>query len=178
MKKALIAVISVIYLVAIIVVAFLGTKNDVSNRTVYADEVVLLNEDIFYEGLPKDPNNLIIDVYKRPEESAIDQDGIGVATSSSGVKQRRINWNFDYDETTGDFNIKRDYAIFISDSNYFFDKMGKVLTLQAQVKPDNTTKKDLKYHIDAPDKVKETLEISNSGEIVFSKAFTLIEYIQ
>lgn len=173
MKKALIAIITVIYAVAIIIVAFLGTKNEISNRTVYAEEVVLLNEDIFYEGLPKVEGNLIIDVYKRPDESVIDKEtGVGPATSTSGAKTRNINWNFEYDETTGDFNIKRDYAIFITDSNFFFDKMGKILTLQAQVKPDNTTKKDLKYHLNAPDKVRETLEVSNAGEISFSKTFT------
>ena len=173
MKKALIAIISVIYAVAIIIVAFLGTKNDISNRTVYAEEVLLLNEDIFYEGLPKVEGNLIIDVYKRPDESVIDKvTGIGPATSTSGAKTRNINWNFEFDETTGDFNIKRDYAIFITDSNFFFDKMGKVLTLKAQVKPDDTTKKDLSYYIEAPQKVKESLSISNNGEIAFTKAFT------
>lgn len=173
MKKALIAIISVIYVVAVIIVAFLGTKSDISNRTIYAEEILLLNEDIFRENLPKIEGNLIIDVYKRPEESVIDPStGVGPATSTSGVKTRNINWNFDYDETTGDFNIKRNYAIFITDYNFFYDNMGRILTLRADVKPDDTTKKDLAYFVQAPDKIKETVEINNNGEILFKKAYS------
>ena len=65
MKKALIAIISAIYVVAIIIVSFLGAKSEISNRVVYAEEIVLLNEDVFRENLPKIENNIIIDVYKR-----------------------------------------------------------------------------------------------------------------
>lgn len=170
MKKALIAIISAIYVVAIIIVSFLGAKSEISNRVVYAEEIVLLNEDVFRENLPKIENNIIIDVYKRPEESEINPEtGVGPSTSTSGVKTRNINWNYNWDEEKGVFQSQRDYAIFVTDFNFLYDQMGKMLTLSTSIKPDNTTKKDLSYKLSGADKVLESVDINNSGQITFKK---------
>ena len=53
MKKALIAIISAIYVFAIIIVSFLGVRSEVYNRTVYAEEIQLLNEDIINPATEK-----------------------------------------------------------------------------------------------------------------------------
>ena len=170
MKKALIAIISAIYVVAIIIVSFLGAKSEISNRVVYAEEIVLLNEDVFRENLPKIENNIIIDVYKRPEESEINPEtGVGPSTSTSGVKTRNINWNYNWDEEKGVFQSQRDYAIFVTDFNFLYDQMGKMLTLSTSIKPDNTTKKDLSYKLSGADKVLESVTINDNGEITFKK---------
>ena len=170
MKKALIAIISAIYVVAIIIVSFLGAKSEISNRVVYAQEIVLLNEDVFRENLPKIENNIIIDVYKRPEESEINPEtGVGPSTSTSGVKTRNINWNYNWDEEKGAFQSQRDYAIFITDFNFLYDQMGKMLQVKTSIKPDNTTKKDLSYKLSGADKVLENVTINDNGEITFKK---------
>ncbi len=170
MKKALIAIISAIYVVAIIIVSFLGAKSEISNRVVYAQEIVLLNEDVFRENLPKIENNIIIDVYKRPEESEINPEtGVGPSTSTSGVKTRNINWNYNWDEEKGAFQSQRDYAIFITDFNFLYDQMGKMLQVKTSIKPDNTTKKDLSYKLSGADKVLESVTINDNGEITFKK---------
>ena len=170
MKKALIAIISAIYVVAIIIVSFLGAKSEISNRVVYAQEIVLLNEDVFRENLPKIENNIIIDVYKRPEESEINPEtGVGPSTSTSGVKTPNINWNYNWDEEKGAFQSQRDYAIFITDFNFLYDQMGKMLQVKTSIKPDNTTKKDLSYKLSGADKVLESVTINNNGAITFKK---------
>lgn len=170
MKKALIAIISAIYVVAIIIVSFLGAKSEISNRVVYAQEIVLLNEDVFRENLPKIENNIIIDVYKRPEEIEINPEtGVGPSTSTSGVKTRNINWNYNWDEEKGAFQSQRDYAIFITDFNFLYDQMGKMLQVKTSIKPDSTTKKDLSYKLSGADKVLESVTINDNGEITFKK---------
>ena len=156
MKKALIAIISAIYVVAIIIVAFLGSRADIYNRTVYAEEIVLLNENI----VNPDTGDVAIEVYKRPEESHIDPD--------TGIDDiEGINWNYGEKK-----DQKRDYAIFVYDTNFLYDTMGKTYALKTSVKPDDTTKKDLEYFIAGGDKVVSTLSINNVGEISFSVEYT------
>ena len=159
MKKALIAIISAIYVIAIIIVSFLGIRSEVNNRIVYAEQIELLNKNIYYENVPQIEDNLIIEVYKRPEESHINEEGKGVDDD--------ITWNYGEDKSQ-----KRDYAIFVYDTNFLYDTMGKKYKIEAVVKPDNTTKKDLKYNISGGDKVVNTLLINNVGEITFSEEYT------
>ena len=78
MKKALIAIISVIYVVAIIIVSFLGIRAEVVNETIYVQEIVLLNQTLYYPNMPKIEDNAIVSVYKRPSEDAIGDDGSGL----------------------------------------------------------------------------------------------------
>ena len=105
MKKALIAIISAIYVFAIIIVSFLGVRAEISNRTVYAEQILLLNQNI----INPDTNQIAIEVYKRPDESLIDESGIDTV----GYE---IIWNYGDGE-------KRDYAIRVYDTNFLFNKM-------------------------------------------------------
>lgn len=154
MKKALIAIISAIYVVAIIIVSFLGVRSEISNRTVYAEEIVLLNENI------KNPTTqeFAIEVYKRPSDSEIDAEGKGI--------DDRIVWNYGDNQEE-----KRDYAIKVRDTNFLFDVMGKKYKLEAKVLPEETSKKDLQFVVSASEKVKETLSIDNLGEISFIQEY-------
>lgn len=158
MKKALIVIISAIYVVAIIIVSFLGVRADVDHRVTYAEEIVLLNESLYYQGLPKVEDNLIIGVYKRPDESLINEKGVGIYDE--------ITWNYNEGQS------KRDYAIFIYDTNFVYNEMGKQYTLQTSVKPDDTTRKDLDYFLSGGDKTVQTLTINDVGQISFSVEYT------
>ena len=68
MKKALIVIISAIYVIAIVIVSFLGVRAEISNRIIYAEEIVLLNEHTYYPNKPLEEENIAVAVYKRPDE--------------------------------------------------------------------------------------------------------------
>ena len=160
MKKALIVIISAIYIVAIIIVSFLGARAEISNRITYAEEIVLLNENTYYPDKPKEEENIAIAVYQRPDEELIDQEtGYGYIDE--------FQWNYNNNQR------KRDYLIYVYDTNFLYDTMGKIYTLYTSVRPDNTTKKDLEYIIDGGDKVTKTLSIDgDKGKIHFSEEYT------
>lgn len=160
MKKALIVIISAVYIVAIIIVSFLGARAEISNRITYAEEIVLLNENTYYPDKPKEEENIAIAVYQRPDEELIDQEtGYGYIDE--------FQWNYNNNQR------KRDYLIYVYDTNFLYDTMGKIYTLYTSVRPDNTTKKDLEYIIDGGDKVTKTLSIDgDKGKIHFSEEYT------
>ena len=160
MKKALIVIISAIYIVAIIIVSFLGARAEISNRITYAKEIVLLNENTYYLDKPKEEENIDIAVYQRPDEEFFDQEtGYGYIDE--------FQWNYNNNQR------KRDYLIYVYDTNFLYDTMGKIYTLYTSVRPDNTTKKDLEYIIDGGDKVTKTLSIDgDKGKIHFSEEYT------
>lgn len=156
MKKALIAIIAAIYVFAIIIVSFLGIRAEVYNRTIDVEEIVLLNDSI-----TKDNGEYAIRVYKRPDESLIGEDG--------KAKGMPVTWNYG-----SEFDLKRDYAIFVYDTNYLYKEMGKTYELYTSVKPEDATKKDLDYVLSGGDKVLETLSINNVGAISFSVNYTSV----
>ena len=160
MKKALIVIISAIYIVAIIIVSFLGARAEISNRITYAEEITLLNKNTYYPNKPEEEENIAIAVYQRPDEELIDQStGFGLIDE--------FQWNYNNGRR------KRDYIIYVYDTNFLYESMGKIYTLYTSVKPDNTTKKDLEYIIDGGDKVTKTLSIdSEQGKIYFSEEYT------
>ena len=160
MKKALIVIISTIYIVAIIIVSFLGARAEISNRITYAEEIVLLNDHTYYPNKPEIEENIAIAVYQRPDEELIDQEtGYGYIDE--------FQWNYNNGQR------KRDYLIYVYDTNFLYDTMGKIYTLYTSVRPDNTTKKDLEYKIDGGDKVTKTLSIDGEkGKIHFSEEYT------
>ena len=162
MKKALIAIISAIYVIAIIIVSFLGIRSDVSNRTIYAEEVILLNKNIYYPGAPETDENIIIQVYERPEESHIKEDG------KDDIEDMGITWNYGEEKKQ-----KRDYAIFVYDYNFLLNEMGGNYKLEAKVKPDDTTKKDLEFYISGGDGSISTLSYNKTtGEVFFKEKYT------
>lgn len=159
MKKALIVIISAIYIVAIIIVSFLGARAEIINSIVYAEEIVLLNENTYYPDKPKEEENIAIAVYQRPDEELIDQEtGYGLIDE--------FQWNYNNGRS------KRDYLIYVYDTNFLYETMGKIYTLYTSVKPDNTSKKDLDYIITGGDKVTKTLSVDSAGKIYFSEEYT------
>lgn len=159
MKKALIVVISAIYIVAIIIVSFLGVRAEITNRIIYAEEIVLLNEHTYYPDKSEEEENIAIAVYQRPDEELIDQEtGLGFIDE--------LQWNYNNGRS------KRDYIIYVYDTNFLYNSMKKIYTLYTSVKPDDTTKKDLDYIISGGDKVTKTLSIDSAGKIYFSEEYT------
>ena len=159
MKKALIVIISAIYVVAIVIVSFLGVRAEITNNIIYAEEIILLNDHTYYPNKQKEEENIAIAVYGRPDEELIDQEtGYGIIDE--------FQWNYSNGQR------KRDYIVYVYDTNFLYDSMGKIYTLDISVKPDDTTKKDLEYTIDGGDKVKKTLSIDGEkGKIYFSEEY-------
>lgn len=159
MKKALIVIISAIYVIAIVIVSFLGARAEITNRIIYAEEIVLLNKNSYYFNMPEEEENVFVGVYARPDEELIDPNtGYGLIDE--------IMWNYNNGKS------KRDYAIYIYDTNYLYEHAQKRYTLQTSVKPETTTKKDLEYLFSGGDKVTETLSIDKAGNITFSEEYT------
>ena len=150
MKKALIAIISVIYVVALIIVSFLGVRAEVKNQTIEVEGIVLNNQSMYYPGLPETPINRYLAVYQRPEADKIDEDGIG--------KIDRVNWDFN--------GISRDYAIYIDDYYYFYNT-GRKYTIDCNVVPSNATKKELTYSLLASEAMREKVQLAQN-ELTFS----------
>ncbi len=159
MKKALIVIISAIYVIAIVIVSFLGVRAEISNRITYAEEIVLLNEHTYYPNKPLEEENIAVAVYKRPDEELIDQ------TTGFGLIDE-FQWNYNNGQS------KRDYIIYVYDTNFLYESMGKIYTLYTSVKPEATTKKDLEYIIVGGDKVTKTLSVDSAGKIYFSEEYT------
>ena len=159
MKKALMVIISAIYIVAIVIVAFLGARAEISNRIIYAEEIVLLNENTYYPNKPEEEENIAVAVYKRPDEELIDQ-GTGYGLIDE------FQWNYNNGRS------RRDYLIYVYDTNFLYESMRKIYTLYTSVKPEDITKKDLEYIITGGDKVTKTLSIDSAGKIYFSEEYT------
>ena len=172
MKKALIVIISAIYVFAIIIVSFLGIRSEVYNRNIDVSEIVLLNENVSYpssySGTKYATNDPIV-VYKRPEESLIDP----TTGKAAGMP---VTWNYGSQEDL----MKRDYAIYIYDTNFLYNSMGlgKTLELKTSVQPEDATKKELEYVLTGADAVVDTLTIGdvtpNGGAILFSEYYTSV----
>ena len=155
MKKALIALISTIYVIALVIVAFLGTRAEVVNRVVYVEDIVLNNIDMYRTDDPDEqiPANRIIAVYKRPDASQIDESG-------RDKVEPRINWDFE--------GLKRDYAIFIDDYYYYYEMRSTSYTISVSVIPDNATNKELSFSWIASEKFEEQVKMTSYGELDFT----------
>ena len=151
MKKALIAIISTIYVIALVIVSFLGTRAEVIDHTIYVEQIVLNNKDMYKRNAPEEPENRIVRVYKRPDASQIDEKGVGITD--------RVNWDYE--------GIHRDYAIFFEDYFYYYEMLSQKYTIETSVIPDNSTNKTLSYYMQATDKVNEMVKMTTYGEISF-----------
>ncbi|MBQ6730666.1 MAG: hypothetical protein IJR08_02025 [Bacilli bacterium] len=150
MKKALIAIISTIYVVALVIVAFLGTRAEVINRVVFVEDIVLNNTSIYKRNAEQIPANRIVAVYKRPDASQIDENG-------RDKVETRINWDFE--------GTKRDYAIFIDDYYYYYELISTRYTIDVSVIPEDATNKELSFYLQATDTLKEQIKMTSYGEI-------------
>lgn len=153
MKKALIALISTIYIIALVIVAFLGTRAEVINRVVFVEDIVLNNTNIYRKNAEQIPANRIVAVYKRPDASQIDENG-------RDKVETRINWDYE--------GIKRDYAIFIDDYYYYYEMISTRYTIDVSVLPEDATNKELSFYMQASDAFREKVKMTSYGELDFT----------
>lgn len=156
MKKALIAIIATIYVIALVIVSFLGTRAEVNYEVYEVQEILLNNKDLYRPNTEEIPENRIVRVYKRPDASQIGADGVG--------KTDKVNWNYE--------GISRDYAIYIDDYFYLYEMMNAKYTINTSVIPDNATNPKLSYYISGSEKIKKDLEMTDYGEITFKLKHT------
>ena len=130
MKKALIAIISVIYVVAIILVSFLGSRPEIYNKTVYVTALELKNETMYKPNT----TSIVVSVKPRPAEYEIGDDGKDADD---------VTWN---EMEDGRVVRKIHYRIRFLDLTYISQNMQSEYQLDVRVKPDNATKKDLTYY--------------------------------
>ena len=154
MKKALIAIISVIFVVAIVIVSFLGIRAEVHDITIYVQEIVLNNKDEYKPRLPETETNRISRVLKRPAEEEIDPEtGVGITDE--------VNWNF--------AGRKRDYAVYIDNYYYLFSKKGGKYTIDTTVNPVDATHKELQFYLSYYQEynadIKNNISLTSSGEL-------------
>ena len=162
MKKALIAIIATIYVIAIVIVSFLGTRAEIINKIVEVEEILLDNKSVAYPGItnPTSINDRIISVYTRPDESEINEEGKGYGKDDT-EHSRLINWNYK--------DIRRDYAIFIEDYFYLYANMGGKYTIETSVLPIEATNKTLSYYLQTTEATSAMLEMTSYGEITFKQ---------
>ena len=130
MKKALIAIISVIYVAAIILVSFLGTRSTIINKTIYVTALELHNTSIYHP----DTHQLVVLVKPRPDEDEIGKDGKDASN---------VVWNEIED---GKIVNRISHYIMFSDLKYVESYMENEYSFDVRVKPDNATKKDLQFY--------------------------------
>ena len=151
MKKALIAIIATIYVIALVIVSFLGTRAEVNHDVVEVQEILLINEDLYRPNAEKIPENRIVHVYKRPDASQIGPNGVGITD--------KVNWDYE--------GISRDYAIYIDDYFYLYEMMNAKYTINTSVIPDNATNPKLSYYLQGTKVITDNLEMTDYGEITF-----------
>lgn len=151
MKKALIAIIATIYVIALVIVSFLGIKADVPSEFTYIEQIVLNNTNDYRLNADKKPENIIVHVYKRPDASQINEKGVGITDS--------VNWDFN--------GLHRDYAIYFDDYFYYYEMLSNKYTIKTSVIPEDATKKELQFSLEANERVKTYLTMTSYGEITF-----------
>ena len=152
MKKAVIAIVSVIYVVSIIIVAFLGVQAEVLDNLVdvnvekivldeLSDEDKLVGgEYTYYNDAIQSTASRVYSSYSRPNEEEIDPE--------TGKKDT-LSWNI-YEE--GKVADRFNYIIKVWDLNTIFDDpswkdgVGK-FKINAHVLPKNATKQKITYSV-------------------------------
>ena len=134
MKKALIAIISVIYVVAIILVSFLGSKAEINNQTIYVTELELHNETMYNPSYPSDINKAVVIIKNRPSEYEIGDDGKDADD---------MTWNIIEE---GKIVKRISNIIRFKNLTYISENMNSEYQLDVRVKPDDATKKELTYY--------------------------------
>lgn len=147
MKKALIAIISVIYIVAIVIVAFLGGRAEGVKGKVFVESIEL-HTTTCYKDNTTVPYLVVI---PRPREIEIGDDG---------KDMNNVTWNVIED---GEIKKKIGYYLDFKDITYIQNEMHNEFQLDVRVKPDDATKKDLTYYFGDD----TYLTVTNTGLITF-----------
>lgn len=161
MKKALIAIISSIYVIAIIIVSFLGANASFSSTDTYVTSLELTNESLLLDETKTGTqlSDYAIRIYPRPNEAIIDP-------TTGKDKRNGIQWNYGED-----LSQKRDYAIKIPNAKYFYDYLNGTLTLNIKVYPIEATVQDLTYTVYSEStEVQNSIKI-NSNTLTFTQGF-------
>lgn len=161
MKKALIAIIAIIYIIALVIVSFLGTKAEIINKPVPIEEILLVNDELPRPGFKKptaSKDQRIVTVYQRPDESEIGPDGRGY-----GRDDKEHNYNLVWNKK----DLKRDYAIIIEDYLYLYNILNGKYALEVKVLPENATNQDLLFYYQASDAIKDKVKMTSYGEFSF-----------
>ena len=161
MKKALIAIIATIYVIALVIVSFLGTRAEIINKPVPIEEIVLVNDELPRPGYNKpttSKDQRIVTVYQRPDESEIGPDGRGY-----GKDDKEHVYNIVWNKK----ELKRDYAIIIEDYLYLYNILNGKYALQVKVLPENATNQSLLFYLKATDIIKENVKMTSYGEFSF-----------
>jgi len=175
MKKALIAIISAIYVVAIIVVAFLGVRAQVITTTTLVESIEiddLYNKESGSTYTFEAGNSKIYTAYKRPDDSLIDP-------NEHKDSVNKIIWD-DYQDNK--LIRKIDYAVRIYNFNYIYDSNewrdgATKFAINAKAYPRNATNLGLIYTIFGVDE--SYISIDKDGIMTFNsntqgtKSFTL-----
>lgn len=168
MKKIMIAIVSAVFVISIVIIAFLGVQAQVHNETILVNDIIL-------DGFKLDENNkvkpgeiveyrnsenkLIYSLYSRHLEEDIDE--------SSGKDYYEQNlWN----AKNGD---RYDYNIKIWDFNYVYESSdwldGKTnFKIKASTIPQNATKRGLIYVLNTSN-AKDYVDVTSDGVITFKK---------
>ena len=170
MKKITFIFVGIIYVVAIIMVAFLGVRAEVVNQTVEVTSIVLkeaaelkAGENLVYPA-GVEPKNSTYMLYCRPEEENID---ISTGKSSSTGS---VVWNSDTVRYNYAFQVRGLKTIYESatwrDGKGHFD-------LGAYVLPEDATKQELIYTVtDSSGAYPKELTVDNQGMLTFHAQIT------
>lgn len=172
MKKAMIAIVATIYVVSIIIVAFLGVRAemlpaliDVNVEKIVLDELsseelMVCGEYTYYNDATQSLSSRVYSSYSRPNEEDIGPDG----------KKDSNLWNYTEE---GEEPDKYNYIIKIWNLNTMFedgwrDGTGK-FKINAHVLPENATKQKITFSLIGADDI----FISEDGIISLSKFDTI-----
>lgn len=167
MKKITIIIVSAIYVLSIVVVAFLGVLSEVKNVTVPVEKIVLKEmRNVGFGGMLTYPQGTkaadsIYAIFSRPDSNGYVVDDPAAA---------EITWNV--------AGLDLDYVIQIRSLEAFFDSARWNQTLGsfdlgAYVLPENATYTDIRYYLDEKEKASEQgISLSEDGVVKFSSPLT------
>ena len=172
MKKVAIAIISSLYVIAIVLIAFLGISGEVTpSKEIVNVEQLVLEEvkglengryEYFYDGSESEESK-VYGVYSRPKENEINQ--------STGVDQYGDLWNIN--------GVRMQYIVKIYNLNYVMDtpnwKVGQsqgTYQIHSQVIPENSSIQGVIYGSSET----SVASVSESGLITFTKQSIATRY--
>ena len=173
MKKIAIAIISSIYAISIILIAFLGISGEIlpSKIVVNVEQIVLDevkgldrgNYEYHYDGTDSE-ETLVYGVYSRPREDEINPE--------TGEDQNLDKWDID--------GVKMQYIVKIYNFNFIYDteewKFGQqkgTFKINSQVLPENASIQNVIY---ATSYTSSNISLSENGLITFEKLTTTARF--
>ncbi len=171
MKKIMIAFVSLLYVTAIVVIAFLGIRAEVNPAKIITEvETIVLDEvkgtdsrkyEYYYDGTT-DENKLVYGVYTRPDEEEINKTTGGDANGDL--------WNIGSD--------KMNYIVKIYNFKYVYDTPNWIgnqpkgtYQIKASVIPENSSMQDVLFATSF-----EGVQLDEDGLLTFSKTTEILRF--